>query len=330
MCPAPTELLWTGFWQNQPGPKSPNQICQIQKPTRSHFNKRQFHAWWVAQLVASFEHRERHHMFCAATFPTILFFPQESTLRYRKNLRKALRLDRQQRLQEHVVSFHVKAYLWDKIIRVTPKSPGSTRDSQVRTWEERNTKSGWHSVQHASETENIVQKILGVSQRRMPREIESTRQKVVQNIKDQLRHDESSSAISIFSEKMHISIFTRFMASSMQEALHMDQSYDKNLKLFKNSEFENIKACSGLQEWWSKEIQKLRMYLPQMLRVHFGKNPFCLKNKQWSGRKQEYTFTRTPCYVWWKMHDPEDAIKRWNDQVSTLKMCPTFRIARNK
>ena len=31
-----------------------------------------------------------------------------------------------------------------------PKRPGSTRDSQVRTWEERHEKSGWYSVQHAS------------------------------------------------------------------------------------------------------------------------------------------------------------------------------------
>ena len=30
--------------QNQPGPKSPNQVCRIQKPTRRHFNKRLFHA----------------------------------------------------------------------------------------------------------------------------------------------------------------------------------------------------------------------------------------------------------------------------------------------
>ena len=26
-----------------------------------------------------------------------------------------------------------------------------------------------------------------------------------------------------------------------------------------------------------------------------------------------------------KMHGPEDAIKKWNDQVATLKMCHTFR-----
>ena len=31
------------------------------------------------------------------------------------------------------------------------------------------------------------------------------------------------------------------MASSMQAALHIDLNYEKNLELFKNSEFENIK-----------------------------------------------------------------------------------------
>ena len=40
------------------------------------------------------------------------------------------------------------------------------------------------------------------------------------------------------SEKMHISIWTRFMASSIEAALHMDPSYEKKLKIFKNSEFD--------------------------------------------------------------------------------------------
>ena len=39
--------------QNQPGPKSPNQVCRIQKPNSRDFRKRQFHASWVAQLAAS-------------------------------------------------------------------------------------------------------------------------------------------------------------------------------------------------------------------------------------------------------------------------------------
>ena len=35
-------------------------------------------------------------------------------------------------------------------------------------------------------------------------------------------------------------MWTRFMVSSMQAALHMDQSYEKKWELFKNSELENI------------------------------------------------------------------------------------------
>ena len=65
-------------------------------------------------------------------------------------------------------------------------------------------------------------------------------------MKDRLRHDESSSDISMNSEKMHISIWTRFMASSMQAALHMDPTYEKNLERFKNSEFESIKGLFGI------------------------------------------------------------------------------------
>ena len=47
------------------------------------------------------------------------------------------------------------------------------------------------------------------------------------------------------------------------------------------------------------EIQKIRMYFPQTLRVHSGENMYYLKmNKQWSGQKQECTSTQTPCYAW--------------------------------
>ena len=108
-----------------------------------------------------------------------------------------------------------------------PKSLGGTRDSQVWSWEERNEKSGWYSFQHASGNREYTRK-------------------VVQNIKNQLRHDECISEISINSEKMNISIWTRFMASSMQAALHMDPSNEKNLELFKNSEFENINDLFGI------------------------------------------------------------------------------------
>ena len=143
------------------------------------------------------------------------------------------------------VSFRDNAYLWDKIVRVTPKSPGSTRDSQVGPWAERTEKSGWYSVQHASGNREKSSEDSGsLLEAHASGNREYTR-KVVQN-KNQLRHDESTSEVSINSEKMHISIWTRFMASSMQAALHMDPSYEMKYELFKNSEFENIKGLFGI------------------------------------------------------------------------------------
>ena len=113
-------------------------------------------------------------------------------------------------------------------------------------WEERNTKSGWYSVQHASgNREYDSEDSGGLSETHASGNREYTR-KVVQNMKDRLRHDESSSDMSMNPEKMHISKRTRFMASSMQAALHMDPSYEKNLELFKNPECESIKGLFGI------------------------------------------------------------------------------------
>ena len=99
-------------------------------------------------------------------------------------------------------------------------------------WEERNEKSGWYSVQHDSgNREYSSEDSGGLTETHASGNREYTR-KVVQNIKNQRRHDECISEISINSEKMHISIWTRFMASSMQAALHMDPSYEKELEIF--------------------------------------------------------------------------------------------------
>ena len=132
----------------------------------------------MARFIASFEHHEKTPHFPAATFPTaILFFPQESNLRCRKDLRKALRLDRQRRMQEHVVSFHVKAYLWDKIIRVTVKALGVQETLKCGPGKRELQNPDGILFSMPRETESMVQKILEVSQKRMPRETESTREK---------------------------------------------------------------------------------------------------------------------------------------------------------
>ena len=54
----------------------------------------------------------------------------------------------------------------------------------------------------------------------------------------------------------------------------------------------------------------------------FGENPCSFENKQQSGGKQRSLGLRV---VLGKMHGSEEAIKKRNEQVSTLKMCHTFR-----
>ena len=158
-------------------------------------------------------------------------------------------------------------------------------------WEERDEKSGWYSVLHAAgNREYCSEDSGGLAETHASGNREYTR-KVVHYIKDQLRHDESISEVSINSEKMHISIWTRFMASSMHAALHMDPSYENNLELFTHSEFENIKGLFGITRMMiegNSEIRRCEFTLGKLC---------CLKNKQQSGQKQECTPTRTPCDV---------------------------------
>ena len=181
-----------------------------------------------------------------------------------------------------------------------PENPGSTRHSQVRTWEERSTNFGCCSVQHASgNREYGTENSGGLSETHASGPRGYTR-KVVQNMKDRLRHDESISEISMNSDKTHISIWTRFMASSMQAALHMEPSYEKNLEIFKNSEFENIKDFFGITRMMIVGNSNIKNVFPADVDSH---SVLCLE----------------------KMLGPEDAIKRWNEQMSTLKMCHTFR-----
>ena len=98
------------------------------------------------------------------------------------------------------------------------------------------------SVQHASvNREYGTENSGGLSETQASGNREYMRE-VVQNMKDRLGHDDSVSEISVDSEEMRISIWARFMASSMHAALHMDPSYEKNLEIFSNSEFEHIKG----------------------------------------------------------------------------------------
>ena len=52
------------------------------------------------------------------------------------------------------------------------------------------------------------------------------------------------------------------MASSMQAALHMDPSYEKNLELFKKSEFENIKGLFGIRRMMIEGHSEIKNVFP--------------------------------------------------------------------
>ena len=57
---------------------------------------------------------------------------------------------------------------------------------------------------------------------------------------------------------MHISIWTRFTDSSMQAAMHMYPSYENNLEIFKNSEFENIKGLFSITRMIIEENSEIK------------------------------------------------------------------------
>ena len=245
----------------------------------------------------------------------------------RQDLRKSVRLDRRRWKRKNVVSFRDKVYLY-KIIRVTQKSPGSTRHFEVRTWEERNTKSGWYSIQRASgnrEYGHGSEDFGGLS------ETHASGNREVQ-AKSRSKHEGPTQArwkqlgyIDQLRENAHVYMDKIY-------GLHRCRQHCPWTRLTKRiwnySRLLNLrasKACSGLQEWSSKEIQKLRMYLPQMLRVHFGEQPVLLTEQaiRWT-KARVYVYSNSVLCLG-KQHGPEDAVKRWNYLVSTLKMCPTFR-----
>ena len=53
--------------------------------------------------------------------------------------------------------------------------------------------------------------------------------------------------------------------------------------------------------------------------------PVLLKEQAVKWTKARVHVYSVSVLCWGTQHGPEDAIKRWSDQVSTLKMCPAFR-----
>ena len=214
---------------------NPNQVCLIQKQIR-HSDKRQFHAWWVAHLVASLQDHERHHIFLF-----ILFFQQESNLKCRKHLRKAFHLVRQWWKRKHVVSFRNNACLWTQEVRGVQDVKCSSGREEMK-----NPDGILFSMLRVTESMVEVQKMLEVSQKRMLRETESRRDKSSRTSKTKIKSSRKYGAT-----LRNISMWTRFMASSMQ-ALHMDPIC-----------WEHQWFVRNCQDRWLSDIQKLKMKIKQ-------------------------------------------------------------------
>ena len=124
---------------------------------------------------------------------------------------------------------------------------------------------------------------------------------------------------------MHISIWTLLMASSMQAALHMDPSYAKYLEIFKNSELEKIDSLFNITRMMIGGNSKIKT-------VFSADAASPLWEKSTLLNDQALKWTKAIVYVCsdsglclGKTCGPEDAIKRWEEQVSTLKLYHTSR-----
>ena len=99
-------------------------------------------------------------------------------------------------------------------------------------------------------------------------------------MEDRLRHNEGVSEISMDSEKLHISIWTLFMASSMKAALHMDPSYAKNFQNFKNSESESIGSLFKITSVMIGGKSEIKNVLSMDIASPLWENPHCSMIKQ--------------------------------------------------
>ena len=149
------------------------------------------------------------------------------------------------------------------------------------------------------ETERKVQKILEVSQRRMPRETESTREKSFRTSKTNSDTTKASRKYRSTLRRYTFPYGRDLRLHRCKAALHMDPSYEKNLVLFKNSEFENIKGVFGITRMMIEGNSEIKNVFPADVASSLWRKPVLLEEQAIkSGQKQECTSARTPCCAW--------------------------------
>ena len=71
----------------------------------------------------------------------------------------------------------------------------------------------------------------------------------------------------------------------------------KNLEILKNSEFEN-KGLLGNTRMMIQGNSEIKKVFPADVASSLWESQYCLKSKQYSVRKQEFSSTRTLYFVW--------------------------------
>ena len=144
MCPAPTELLWTGYLTESTWTQKSKSNTSNPK-TNSHFTRDEWHNLLQLFFIVN-----------DTTFSCSHFSNSHSLLSAGKQSEMSKKSQESSSPGSPTVNAKACCLVSRQCVSVgqgylsNPKSPGSTRDSQVSTWEERNEKIGWYSVQHAS------------------------------------------------------------------------------------------------------------------------------------------------------------------------------------
>ena len=141
--------------------------------------------------------------------------------------------------------FTWKLHWWDTIFRVISKTR-RVRETLKCGHGKQDSKSGWYSVQHAPGNREYDSEDSGGPSNTLASGNRECVQKVVQNMKDRIRRDEIITETLMNSEKMHTSMWTRFLASSMRAALHMSPSY------------ESIKGVFGITSMMIEGISEIK------------------------------------------------------------------------
>ena len=105
----------------------------------------------------------------------------------------------------------------------------------------------------------------------------------------------------------------------------MDPSYKKNLELFKNSEFESIKGLFGINKMMIEGNSEINNVFYADVASSLWEKTLLLEEQAIKWMKARVYDHSDSVLCLGKQHGPEDAIERWTDQVSTLKMCHAFR-----